>query len=228
MAGTNHQEQSRVASIVVLGTFNPAIFQPDWFAITNLIRREEAEKAEIGIVHKDATFFSTEWFKLEVTADRFSILTGDPTKLLPLRDLAVGTFKILEHTPLKAFGLNSAHHFKTDAADDWHRIGHHYAPKESWKDVLENPGMRVLLMEGKRPNSKSKYVWVRLEPSLSLEFGVDISVNEHFELDLLMSPQDRMKQYLKTVEDTWDGFIGYSASTCEELLRQVEQKKGGS
>ncbi len=35
----------QTSSIVVLGPFNPAMFQPLWFAETALIRREEASDA---------------------------------------------------------------------------------------------------------------------------------------------------------------------------------------
>ena len=47
-------------SVVALGSFNPAIFQPLWFSSNNLVRKEEAEGAEIKIIHHDVTMFSTE------------------------------------------------------------------------------------------------------------------------------------------------------------------------
>ena len=34
-------------TIVLLGQFNPAIFQPAWLAAENLVRPQEAESAEI-------------------------------------------------------------------------------------------------------------------------------------------------------------------------------------
>src|SRR3954467_6321102 len=107
MQTDGYKPELREASIVALGKFNPAIFQPHWYAVSKLIRPEEAEKAKIEVIHNELTVFSTEWFKVEITQERFAISTPDPTKNLPLRDLAMGTFKILEHTPINAFGFNS-------------------------------------------------------------------------------------------------------------------------
>ena len=35
------------AAVVLLGKFNPAIFQPAWLGATNLVRKEEADGAKI-------------------------------------------------------------------------------------------------------------------------------------------------------------------------------------
>ena len=42
-------------SIVALGSFNPAIFQPLWFSCNDLIGPEEAKGADIKVVHKEVT-----------------------------------------------------------------------------------------------------------------------------------------------------------------------------
>ena len=75
------------ASIVALGSFNPTIFQPAWFTFHKLIREDEGNEAKIEVIHPQATVFSTPWFGLQVTPDRFYLETLDPTKWLPLRDL---------------------------------------------------------------------------------------------------------------------------------------------
>jgi hypothetical protein len=95
-----------------VGSFNPSIFQPLWFSQHNLIRNEEATAAKIEIIHPNATIFRTEWLSLQVTGNNFTALTEDPTKSLPLRDLVTGTFKLLEHTPLIAFGFNRFVHVR--------------------------------------------------------------------------------------------------------------------
>jgi len=38
------------ASIVLLGSFNPPIFQPQWFARQNLLQPTLAEKAKINFI----------------------------------------------------------------------------------------------------------------------------------------------------------------------------------
>ncbi len=38
------------ASIVMVGSFNPAIFQPRWLGSQGIIRPEEAENAKISLI----------------------------------------------------------------------------------------------------------------------------------------------------------------------------------
>jgi len=47
-------------SIVAIGSFNPAIFQPLWFSTNGLIRPEEAASATINLITNDVTAFRTE------------------------------------------------------------------------------------------------------------------------------------------------------------------------
>lgn len=37
-------------TIVFFGPFNPQVFQPDWFASQNLIKKDEAERAKIKFI----------------------------------------------------------------------------------------------------------------------------------------------------------------------------------
>jgi hypothetical protein len=45
--------------IVLVGSFNPRIFQPAWFAAENLIREEEEQAAKIELIHRQVAIFST-------------------------------------------------------------------------------------------------------------------------------------------------------------------------
>ena len=58
-------------SIVLLGDFNPKIFQPAWFAAQELIRKEEAESAEIEVIHPEVVVFSLDWLRIQVTRNRW-------------------------------------------------------------------------------------------------------------------------------------------------------------
>jgi len=63
-------------NIVILGSFNPKIFQPAWFAANELIRKLEAEEADTEIIHNDISIFRIgDWLRLEVTRDRFNAST---------------------------------------------------------------------------------------------------------------------------------------------------------
>lgn len=220
----DHQMEKEGFSIVALGRFNPSIFQPLWFAAHNLIRREEADAAKVEIIHRDATIFNAGWFSLQVTEGNFTILSQDPTKPLPLRDLAMGTFKLLEHTPLTAFGFNRFGHCKAASEESWHAFGHHFAPKDSWNAVLTNPGLLKLEMQGKRENCDDR-IQIRIEssPSNLVTMGIMIAVNQHRDLTKNSqgeetTMQERNKLFLLGLQNDWDRFLTYAKEARNHLL----------
>src|SRR5687767_7777928 len=115
-------------SIVILGSLNPQIFQPEWFARMELIRPIEAEAARIEAVTSEVTVFHADWFHLQVTRDRFGVTASDGRFEQPLRDLVLGTFTLLRHTPVTAIGLNRLMQFHWTEAEPWHRFGDTFAP----------------------------------------------------------------------------------------------------
>lgn len=213
-------------SIVALGDFNPAIFQPLWFSANNLLREEEANEAKVDIVHREATVFKTEWLTLQVTSGRYSVETLDPTMYQPLRDLALGTFGILEHTPIHAVGFNMNQHFRMPSEDAWNAFGDHYTQKDSWRGILTQPGMRTLVIEGKRDNCNANQIQVKIEPSRKAKHGVFIGVNEHYDVRSSedSSPADRMEVLLKTLRDAWDEFLSYCGDVASHLFSEYERR----
>jgi hypothetical protein len=123
--------------IVLVGSFNPKIFQPEWFARHELLPQGEADAAEIKLIVPQVCHFETERFIVQVTEQQFLAATKPNANSAPLRDLVQGAFFILEHTPVSAMGLNSAMHFATGGEEHWHRIGDKLAPKDMWNEVLE-------------------------------------------------------------------------------------------
>ena len=65
----------RRIDVVLLGDFNPKIFSPFWFASEGLLGRKEAETAVPEIIHSDVSIFKSDWFRLQVNRNRFSIVT---------------------------------------------------------------------------------------------------------------------------------------------------------
>lgn len=198
------------ATIVVLGSFNPTIFQPLWFSENSLIRKEEAEQAKIEVVHPQVTIFSTDWFRLQATLENFTIETKDPTKLLPLRDIVSGTFAVLEHTPIRQFGMNRYMHFYIPSKEAWHSFGHNIAPKEAWTDLVADPGLLSLVIQGKRKNAESTRLQIKVEPSTQIEQGVFFHANDHYDLlSLDASRREGMKKFLHSLQHEWGEFLTY-------------------
>ena len=209
------------ASIVLVGQFNPAIFQPAWLAAQKLIRQEEAEAATIEIIHPSVVRFATEWFTLEVSQGRFAVESTNPACAESLRDLVSGIFTILEHTPFSQAGVNSSMHFALSSADRWHALGHILAPKEPWAGVLGAGGLRSLTLAGKRDEAASK-IHVTVEPSLRvLPHGVYINVNEEFEC---RPGPEAPRQLMASLLGEWSAARAYATRVAEHLLGQVEGK----
>ena len=64
-------------SIVMIGYFNPQIFQPFWLANHDIITEDEAETARVDFVHPDITRFALEGeFTIQVERDDFRLIEG--------------------------------------------------------------------------------------------------------------------------------------------------------
>jgi len=202
-------------TIVIVGDFNPAIMHPLWFSNNNLISEEDAKAADTELVHKQVSKFRTKSVLIQVTIDRFLIQTEDPTMFLPLRDLALGTFSILEHTPLRAFGVNRYELFHMRTLKEWHALGDLYTPKTIWKEIMDGPGMKQVTIQGQRANVKDARIEFTLQPIDMATFGVQLRLNEHYDVPTSENSQETIAFFLSTLHGMWDGFESYwqSAST---------------
>lgn len=215
------------ASIVVLGRFNPSIFQPQWFSHHELLPQEEADAAEIGLIHPNATMFSTTWLSWEVTQTKLAAGTNDPTMALSLRDLVLSTFQVLEHTPLLAVGLNRHLHFRGNAERLAFLQGT-YLPEPIWKSVFEAPAWKSTVVVGKRSGHSSDRVQVKLQPSNQVPFGMFLDFNEHFVIDddTGRTQLERLGVFTSILKDQWSEFLGYTEETAARLLSARQSATG--
>src|SRR2546428_287446 len=120
------------ASIVLLGKFNPTIYQPFWLAKHGLIPQRAAETAEIAIIHQEIAAFSLDsFFNIQVDRGRFSI-ERSIAPLILICDVTVRMFTdVLPHTPISQMGINRIVHFNV-GEQERNRIGHLLAPRSPW------------------------------------------------------------------------------------------------
>ncbi len=192
-----------IASVVLVGSFNPAIFQPAWFAANELIRESEAAGVENLVVASEVAQFRADWLSVSVTRQRFQAVASDPAHHLLLRDLVVGTFQLLEHTPITRLGINRAMHFHLSDATSWHAFGHFVMPKAPWEGLVEKPGLRSLLVEGARSSGLPGRRYVRVEPSLKYPDSVYIDVTE----DILPQAEyanEPTAHFMTVVQHDWE------------------------
>ena len=102
---THHTNNDKI-NVILLGKFNPTIFHPQWFECNELIRPNEAENADIQIIHPDIALFFLHWLRLEVSRERFRADLLQDVNNNAFHDLIVSTFALLSHTPIHAMGFN--------------------------------------------------------------------------------------------------------------------------
>lgn len=209
-------------SIVLLGNFNPSIFQPEWFIKNDIIQEKEGHGANINIIHPDITEFSSDWLNVRVIRDRFTAQTENEAFFTFLNDFVINTFTLLSHTPINKMGINLVKHFKIETEAEWHKFGHLVSPKEIWNSVLKNPGLRSITMEGNHDrygftgNTK-----IRVEPSSRvLPFGVFCEVNDHYDTSEEKSNQQGLA-IVKILEEVF----GKSLKKSEEIINYVLEHK---
>jgi len=206
-------------SLVLVGDFNPKIFQPAWFAAQELIRAKESEQAEVQIITPEVTSFKLgDWLDLQVTRERFTASTSQEAYFEILRDLVLGTFILLHHSPVRAIGLNYLVHHRVRSEEDMHSFGYSWVPKENWDGILENPGMRSLVVQGKRSDGYNGYIQIHSEPSQKVKPGIFFAVNDHFVITKPDSEQMGCLEAIEILRSKWQESLEHSRSMVDKLL----------
>lgn len=203
------------ATIVLLGAFNPRIFQPEWFARQGLLPDSEAEEASNLLIAPQVAQFETERFFIQVTTDRLVAGTKPNTVAEPLRDLIAGTFYILEHTPVQAMGLNRQMHFAMPSEDAWHLVGDRLAPKDPWNEFSNErrPGMKNLQILYASTSSEKPSTTVSVQPSVQIKHGVYFEVNDHF----AATKDNGLKFLMEILQSRWEE----SQKNAERIARHI-------
>jgi hypothetical protein len=203
------------SAIVLVGSFNPTIFQPEWFARQGLISKAETEGASIKIIVPEVSHFETERFAMFVTAEKLVVSSKPNADPAPLRDLVLGTFFILEHTPVTAMGLNRMMHVALESEEAWHRFGDRLAPKDGWNQILDGrPGMQSLTILTNKTEPLGAQFVIKVEPSQRIKYGAYFETTDHF----VAPKEDGLKLLMKTLGEKWEGVPTYATSVVEHIL----------
>lgn len=111
-------DRKRVAvagvTVALTGSFNPRIFQPEWFKREGLLFgdfEDDAAQAEDTLVYRTLTRWRTDSMTLEVTPDEFRASTLDESFEPSLRELLIRTFELLKHTPVGRVSIERWVHY---------------------------------------------------------------------------------------------------------------------
>ena len=201
------------ASIVLVGSFNPTIFHPEWFAHHEVVPAEDLEGANIEIIHPEIAKFTFPWASFEILQNRFIGRTRDVAQYNPLRDLVISTFSLLEHSPVKQMGMNLAMTYTAADEETWHKIGDTLAPKTIWEQSLpQRIGLLSMRVQSLRTDELPGKITVSVESRP--EYGVNISVNSHVDFNEDVSLHHVLSEY-------WETSIEQSKGICQTTIYEA-------
>jgi hypothetical protein len=205
-------------SIVVVGDMNPTIFHPLWFSREDVIPENEAEAAEVKVIHPDITAFSAGWFDLQVTRQRFMLKTKMEAYYEPLRDLVTSTFTSLSHAPIKALGVNFEIHRKVN---DLEAFIDKFAPKGFWEDKELAPQFETLSVRLQKIDlpTQERYLKITIEPSALIKDGIFINFNHHIGLEYDASRSENPGHLLANIlNEKWVSIKDEVSDITEKIL----------
>ena len=217
-------------SLVVVGRHNPAIFFPDWFLRHNLIRPEEAEQAQaqgdaspsqLRVVHPDITVLDFGWMNLQVNRERWVATASQPDSYEETRDLTLGTFRLLRHTPVKAVGINFGFHYEL-AEEDFAKFFELLKPNPMWQGLFKDPlPVQLIFQEMAREGPYDGFTRFQIQPSTQVKNGVFIDINDHYQLDSSETAYASGIEVDRLLTQQWETSVKLSRKYADQLIEQI-------
>lgn len=222
----NYQLLEEGVQIVLVGSFNPAIFHPQWFARKTLMSDTEADAANLEVCHSDVAKFSTDWYELEVLQKRMTVKTKHIGRSEELRDFVASTFLVLSETPVEAVGFNKQSIYRANSDKYWHLIGDVLAPKAIWEDALPAAqlGMRSLDIQGVRTDDLLGVRNVKVFPVYdqgSKNSDVAFTFNSHIEVSKSIE-EERVKDLYQIFMGFFESEMNLASNVFSSVLERVE------
>jgi hypothetical protein len=212
--------QLRGLTFVLIGEFNPTIFQPAWFASERLLTEEEAASADVHVIHPDITAFELPWIRIQVERERVTVASLAQPYFERVAGTLCDTFAILKHTPIRLFGVNSEAHYRASTIEKWHALGHKLAPKEYWRTFFGSPGMQnITIRQVPREDGLGGHAQIIVEPSVKVQPGVYIATN-----DEIRNNDGSFLGAIKTVDlirEKWPSLLEFSERVFSNIADEV-------
>lgn len=174
---------AREFSVVLLGDFNPAILHPAWFASTGLIKLSEGDAADVEVVHKEVTIWTSDWLKLNADKNRVQFQSDQEAYAGPLRDVAIGALTLLEHTPVRAVGVNVSAFFQFTSQEQLDKFGHELIPKPRWEKALPEPKTLKAVITSRRDDDYRGNLNLTIAATTRFQFSAYVHINDHNEVE---------------------------------------------
>jgi hypothetical protein len=226
-------------SIVIIGNFNPAIIHPEWLDRNQLlppqevrnidnIKKEikEIEGLKISFIGENIFVSGVEArlglpsYRINVTPERFEVSTNKIEKQEELRNFVVATFKVLEHTPVSAIGINllGSLKFSTPARE----LMFNYFSNNNEKMCTVFGGEYVV-------DSRITYCFnlIKVQVTMDLDEEYDkIRFNFNYHKDLFnQKDSSEMREYLL---ENFDSFLLNAESVIKQLFGEPIEVEVGN
>lgn len=215
--------------LVLVGSFNPAIFTPDWFESYGLLPGA-AESVENAVVAPELARFGYDWLHLQVSPTRFQASTAQ-APLVRVPDLVARVFQEqLFHTPILAIGINREVHMRVGTAGEAELVWENLAPLEVWggEEALATGGTRAgitsLAVARRAPEGRPRddRINVTVEPSVRLSpYGIYIRVNDHYTVE--GDPLDSAKRAADLLVKEFDSSVRHSDEIIDRTMSLATQ-----
>jgi hypothetical protein len=227
---TKTQDRSRHVfnyfSIVVRGSFNPAILHPEWFRRYKILPEQEISYAEsqqelatIGdikfvgsplYVTPQETVILFPSIGVMVTRDRYNVFTRKQENIESLKTVTSKIYRLLSHTPVTAIGNNFEAHWKLEkgAKDILEKlfIGSDYMIASAFGKEYSIGGQISAARNGCQ-------ISMRLEGSKQVEDGVYVNFNFHRDL-----PNKSTDELVMTIDEKFFDDLKEARKICRILL----------
>lgn len=223
MSAATRTPEAEGLDVVLVGSFNPAIFHPEWFFRQGIVTEQDAKEAKVQDVSGEITVVQVCGIMLQCVGDRFSLATTNISYAERMQDMIRQTFSLLSHTPIVACGINPHVHYQVGNEAYWHKIGHTLAPKELvWNGLLERPGMQSLTIKAPRRGDFPGEINATVEPSVKHRPGVYVKVNYHYGLPREAVHAGAAELVLKFIDAEWKPACGMARSVAEQIFAKIE------
>lgn len=140
----------------------------------------------------------------------------------PLRDLVVGIFALLEHTPFEKMGLNYFAHHALEREEQWEWIERRLFVRSPFDGVLAESHLRSLVLDGRHEEAPGARIQIKVEPSIRVRPGLFVATNEHYD----ETGVEAGHRLMDVLNRRWETSLSYARRVASHLhsLRHEERR----
>lgn len=218
-----------------VGSFNPTIFHPSWFAQHEIVPDlyDNISYDQYVSTPDLCQFKLQDEIAVRVFRNKFIAETSLESATDTLIDIVSATFKQLHHTPIDRMGINLERNYEGIPRDDWKNIGDVIAPKEIWTEIYtyiasletskkEELGLWTQTMKIPRNDELSGAIFHKTSVLDIVNRALQVSVNN----DILTSNSEKdSRKALSILEEKSREILDETRSLVDNYMNRVGKQE---